>query len=241
MSPLTAQIGAELSLVRRNGEQLLVTLGLPLLLLGFFGSVDILPTDTDEPVDFLVPGILALAIMSTSMVSLGIATGFERSYLVLKRLAATPLGTGRLIAAKTIAVVCVEAVQMALLVSLGLVLGWGPASANWLLALAAVVIGTFAFAGIGLAIAGNLRGEVNLAVSNGLYLVLLLLGGVLFPLDRLPTFLQAIGRATPTHALADVLADSLMSAGAHTPTSWLVLGAWAIVTPTVAARTFRWS
>ncbi|MBU6227013.1 MAG: ABC transporter permease [Acidobacteria bacterium] len=241
MSPLSAQIGAELSLVRRNGEQLLVTLGIPLLLLGFFGSVDILPTDTDEPVDFLVPGILALAIMSTSMVSLGIATGFERSYLVLKRLAATPLGTGRLIAAKTIAVVCVEAVQMALLVGLGLALGWGPASANWLLALAAVVVGTFAFAGIGLALAGNLRGEVNLAASNGLYLVLLLLGGVLFPLDRLPSFLQAIGRATPTHALADVLADSLMSTGTHTATSWLVLGAWAVIAPIVAARTFRWS
>ena len=241
MSPLTAQIGAELSLVRRNGEQLLVTLGIPLLLLGFFGSVDILPTDTDEPVDFLVPGILALAIMSTSMVSLGIATGFERSYLVLKRLAATPLGTGRLIAAKTIAVVCVEAVQMALLVGLGLALGWGPASANWLLALAAVVVGTFAFAGIGLALAGNLRGEVNLAASNGLYLVLLLLGGVLFPLDRLPSFLRAIGRATPTHALADVLADSLMSTGTHTATSWLVLGVWAIIAPIVAARTFRWN
>ena len=241
MSPLTAQIGAELSLVRRNGEQLLVTLGIPLLLLGFFGSVDILPTDTDEAVDFLVPGILALAVMSTSMVSLGIATGFERSYLVLKRLAATPLGTGRLIAAKTIAVVCVEAVQMALLVALGLALGWGPASANWLFALAAVVVGTFAFAGIGLTLAGNLRGEVNLAASNGLYLVLLLLGGVLFPLDRLPSFLEVIGRATPTHALADVLADSLMSTGAHTATSWLVLGAWAIVMPTVAARTFRWS
>ncbi|MFM7095579.1 MAG: ABC transporter permease [Actinomycetota bacterium] len=241
MSPLTAQIGAELSLVRRNGEQLLVTLGIPLLLLGFFGSVDVLPSDTDEPVDFLVPGILALAVMSTAMVSLGIATGFERSYLVLKRLAATPLGTGRLIAAKTVAVVCVEGVQMALLVALGLALGWTPASANWLLALAAVIVGTFAFAGIGLALAGNLRGEVNLAASNGLYLVLLLLGGVLFPLGRLPSFLEAIGRATPTHALADLLADSLMSTGTHTAASWIVLLAWAIVMPAVAARTFRWT
>lgn len=241
MSPLTAQIGAELSLVRRNGEQLLVTLGIPLMLLAFFGSVDILPTDTEEPVDFLVPGILALAVMSTSMVSLGIATGFERSYLVLKRLAATPLGTGRLISAKTIAVVCVETVQMVLLVALGVAIGWTPRSANWLLALAAVVVGTFAFAGIGLTLAGTLRGEINLAASNGLYLVLLLLGGVLFPLDRLPSFLAAVGRATPTHALADVLADALMSTGTHTATSWVVLVAWAIVMPAVAARTFRWN
>lgn len=241
MSALRAQISAELSLVRRNGEQLLVTLGIPLLLLGFFGSVDVLPTNTDEPVDFLVPGILALAVMSSSMVSLGIATGFERSYLVLKRLAATPLGTGRLITAKTIAVACVETIQMVLLVVLGFLLGWSPVSPNWLLALAAVVAGTCAFAGIGLGLAGNLRGEINLAASNGLYLVLLLLGGVLFPLDRLPSFLEAIGRITPSYALSDVLADALTSSGNHTSASWITLGAWALVAPALAARTFRWN
>lgn len=241
MSALRSQISAELSLVRRNGEQLLVTLGIPLLLLGFFGTVDVLPSNTDDPVDSLVPGILALAVMSTSMVSLGIATGFERSYLVLKRLAATPLGTGRLIAAKTTAVACVEAVQMALLVGLGLLLGWSPQSANWLLVLGAIVVGTFAFAGIGLGLAGNLRGEVNLAASNGLYLVLLLLGGLLFPIDRLPSVLESVGRVTPSYALSDVLNDALMSAGSHTATSWITLMAWAVLAPAFAARTFRWS
>ena len=178
MSTLTTQLRAELNVVRRNGEQLLVTLGIPLLLLGFFSVVDVLPTNEEDPVNFLIPGILALAVISTSMVSLGIATGFERSYLVLKRLAATPLGTSRLIAAKTLSIAVVEAVQMILLISLGFILGWSPEQANWLLALCAVVLGTFAFAGIGLFLAGNLRGEVNLAASNGLYLVLLLIGGI---------------------------------------------------------------
>ena len=107
MSTLTTQLRAELNVVRRNGEQLLVTLGIPLLLLGFFSVVDVLPTNEKDPVNFLVPGILALAVMSTSMVSLGIATGFERNYLVLKRLAATPLGTTRLIAAKTLSIAVV--------------------------------------------------------------------------------------------------------------------------------------
>lgn len=241
MSVLSSQIAAELSLVRRNGEQLLVTLGIPVLLLAFFGNVDVLPANTDEPIDFLVPGILALAVMSTAMVSLGIATGFERSYLVLKRLAATPLGTGRLIAAKTTAVACVESIQMALLVGLGCLLGWSPSGANWPVALAGVVVGTFAFAGIGLSLAGNLRGEINLAASNGLYLVLLLLGGILFPLDRLPSFLEALGRITPSYALSDVLTDALMSAGQHPTSSWITLIAWSVFAPTVAARTFRWS
>ena len=241
MSTLTTQLRAELNVVRRNGEQLLVTLGIPLLLLGFFSVVDVLPTNEKDPVNFLVPGILALAVMSTSMVSLGIATGFERNYLVLKRLAATPLGTTRLIAAKTLSIAAVEAVQMILLISLGLLLGWSPQQANWLLALCAVVLGTFAFAGIGLFLAGNLRGEVNLAATNGLYLVLLLIGGIVFPLDKLPGALSAISRCLPTAALSDVLRNSLMSAGEHTTSSWIVLLVWAIAAPLLAAKTFKWN
>jgi ABC-2 type transport system permease protein len=241
MSALGTQVRTEVALVRRNGEQLLVTLGIPLMLLGFFSVVDVLPTDTAESVDFLVPGILALAVMSTAMVSLGIATGFERSYLVLKRLAATPLGTARLITAKTISIAIVEAAQMILLVSLGLVLGWSPTGANWFLAIVAVVLGTFAFAGIGLSLAGNLRGEVNLAATNGLYLVLLLVGGIVFPLDKLPAVMGDISKFMPTSALSDVLRDTLMSSGVNTGTSWLVLTSWAIATPLLAAKTFRWS
>jgi len=241
MSTLTTQLRAELNVVRRNGEQLLVTLGIPLLLLGFFSVVDVLPTNEKDPVNFLVPGILALAVMSTSMVSLGIATGFERNYLVLKRLAATPLGTTRLIAAKTLSIAVVEAVQMILLISLGFLLGWSPQQANWLLALIAVVLGTFAFAGIGLFLAGNLRGEVNLAATNGLYLILLLIGGIVFPLDKLPGALSAMSRCLPTAALSDVLRNSLMSAGEHTTSSWIVLLVWAIAAPLLAAKTFKWN
>jgi ABC-2 type transport system permease protein len=241
MTALTTQLQAEMNVVRRNGEQLLVTLGIPLLLLGFFGVVDVLPTNEKDPVNFLVPGILALAVMSTSMVSLGIATGFERNYLVLKRLAATPLGTTRLIAAKTLSIAAVEAVQMILLISLGFLLGWSPQQANWLLALCAVVLGTFAFAGIGLFLAGNLRGEVNLAATNGLYLILLLIGGIIFPLDKLPGALSAMSRCLPTAALSDVLRNSLMSAGEHTTSSWIVLLVWAIAAPVLAAKTFKWN
>lgn len=240
MSALRAQLRAEIALVRRNGEQLLVTLGIPLALLGFFSVVDVLPSDTPEAVDFLVPGILALAIMSTAMVSLGIATGFERSYLVLKRLAATPLGARRLVAAKTASVAAVELVQMALLVGLGLALGWSPVTPNWPLAVAAVILGTLAFAGIGLLLAGTLRGEINLAATNGLYLLLLLLGGILFPQDRLPGALQSVSDVLPTTALAEVLRDSLMSSSGA-GSAWIVLASWAVAAPVAAARFFRWN
>ena len=241
MSALRAQLRAELQLVSRNGEQLLLTLGIPVLLLVFFGLVDVLPTDTDKPAQFLLPGILALAVMSSAMVSLGIATGFERSYQVLKRLGATPLGRSRLILAKIISVFCVEVVQMIVLLPIGLMLGWRPANATWLLAILVVLLGTSAFAGIGLTMAGTLRGEINLVAQNGLYLVLLLLGGIIVPMDKLPTPLRAVGHALPSGALADVMREALTGTSSMLGTSLVVLLLWAGIAPLVAARLFRWS
>lgn len=237
---LKAQLRAELQATIRNGEQLLLTLGIPVLLLVFFSLVDVLPTGTKDPIDFLAPGILALAVMSAAMVSLGIGTGFERSYKVLKRLGATPLGRGRLIAAKIVGVIVVELVQFAVLVPVAYSLGWRPDAPNWLGALGGVVVGTLAFAGIGLSLAGRLRGEINLAAQNGLYLVLLLLGGMVIPFAKLPGGLSGVAKALPSGALADVLRATLTHAGTRPTTSWIILGAWAIAAPVTAARLFRW-
>jgi ABC-2 type transport system permease protein len=239
MSRLGAQVRTELQLVSRNGEQLLLTLGIPVLLLVFFSVVDVLPTGTDDTVDFLAPGVLALAVMSTAMVSLGIGTGFERTYRVLKRLGATPLGRGRLIAAKILGVAVVELVQFAVLVPVAYALGWRPDGPNWPAAVAGVVLGTVAFAGIGLTLAGRLRGEINLGAQNGLYLVLLLLGGMVIPFAELPTGIRAVARLLPSGALADVLRDSLTGLGDRPGASWVVLAVWAVATPLLARRLFR--
>jgi len=241
MRRFASQLRAELQITLRNGEQLLLTLGIPVMLLVFFSLVDVLPTGTKDPVDFLAPGVLALAVMSTSMVSLGIGTGFERTYHVLKRLAVTPLGRPRLIAAKITGVALVELIQFAVLVPVAYALGWSPSSPNWFEAIGAVLLGTMAFAGIGLTLAGRLRGELNLAAQNGLYLVLLLLGGMVIPFGKLPGGIRAVAHALPSGALADVLRDTLGRAGSTQPgTSWVVLAVWALVGPAVAAATFRW-
>lgn len=242
MRRLVAQTRHEVLLVARNGEQLLLTLGIPVLLLVFFSLVDVLPTGTEHPVDFLAPGVLALAVMSSSMVSLGIGTGFERSYHVLKRLGATPLGRPRLVAAKALAVVVVEVIQVVVLLAAATALGWSPASlsaGDWSTAVGAVVLGTSAFAGIGLTLAGRLRGEINLAAQNALYLVLLLLGGMIIPTGELPSFLQTVAHALPSGALADLLHGALGS-GDTAAQSWPVLVGWATVAPATAARLFRW-
>ena len=173
----------------RRGETLLLTLGIPVVFLLFFSKVSVVSTPTATPANFFVPGILALAVMSTAMVSLGIATGFERGYGVLKRLGATPLGRPRLLGAKIVTIVAVELLQAAVLLPVGLALGWnpgggGPAAVAG--AIGAVLLGSAAFAGIGLFMAGTLRAEVNLAAANGLYLILLLLGGMIVPISKLP-------------------------------------------------------
>lgn len=238
--PLRAQLGAELRILSRNGEQLLLTIIIPVLVLVFFGIADVLPTSLDDHMDFLTPGVIALAVMSTSMVSLGIATGFERSYQVLKRLGATPLGRPRWLLAKILTVLVVEIVQLAVLVPVAIALDWNTDDASWPLALAAVALGTFAFGGLGLFIAGRLRAEINLAAQNGLYIVLLLLGGMVLPFDELPGFLADASPYLPSGALADVMRDALVSTSTQASTSWIVLGAWALAAPLIAALTFRW-
>ena len=240
MSVLLAQLKSELRVIARNGEQLLVIIGIPTILLIFFCQVDVLPRGDQNAVDFLLPGILALAVMSTAMVSLGIATGFERSYGVLKRLGATPLGTQRLVLAKSLAVVLVEVVQLLVLVGVGLILGWRGDLGAVAPVVGAVLLGTLAFAGIGLTLGGTLRGEVNLAAQNGLYLVLLLIGGIMFPLDSLPSWLQTPAELLPSSALADVMRGALTETSLNGGAAWIVLAVWALVAPTAAAKLFRW-
>jgi ABC-2 type transport system permease protein len=239
--PLRAQVIAEVRLTARRGESVLLTIGIPVGLLVFFSLVDVLPlpTGTRHAVQFLAPGILALAVMSTAMVSLGIGTGFERQYGILKRLGSTPLGRPRLLAAKTLAILAVEVVQTIVLVGVAFALGWSTGG-DPALAVLAGILATIAFAGLGLLMAGALRAEVTLAAANGLYLVLLLVGGMVFPLSSLPAPLADVARLLPSGALSEALHATLV-AGVATPVEpWIVLAVWAVGAPLAAARTFRW-
>jgi ABC-2 type transport system permease protein len=236
---LAAQSRTEVVLQLRRGENLIVTLAVPLGILVFFAKVDTtIPTDFDKPVDFLVPGVLSLAVMAAAMVSLGIATGFERRYGVLKRLGSTPLSRGGLLAAKTATVLLFELVEALLIVVTGIALGWDP-SGGLVPALVLLLIGTVAFAGIGLLMAGTLRAEANLAAANALFLVLLFLGGMAYPLDELPGALQTIAKLLPAAALSDTV-RSVLSTQPFPTGQLVVLLAWAIAAPLAAARWFRW-
>ena len=239
---VTAQAGLELRTLARNGEQLLLTLIIPVLLLVAFGHDNLISIGTGSRINFIVPGILALAVLSTAFTSLAIGTGFERRYGVLKRLGASPLSRTGLIAAKTLTVLTVELAQFGLVLAIGALLGWSPAASPaavlWVPLL--LLAGTAAFSGLALLMAGTLRAEATLAAANLVYITLLGLGGVLFPLTKFPPGARGPLKLLPSGALSDGLHQVLQHAGGFPAADFLVLAVWAAAAIGVAARAFRW-
>lgn len=239
---LAAQTRTEVQLTLRRGESVLLTLGIPVLLLVFLSLADVLPKPDGvrDAVDFLFPGILALAVLSAALVGPAIATGFEREYGVLKRLGVTPLGRPVVIVAKTIAVSVVELVQVVVLTGVALMLGWRPDGPLVGTALLGIALATIAFAGTGLLLGGTLPGLTTLAAANALYVVLLLVGGTVLPLDSLPSGLRTVAELLPSGALGEVLQHALRAQTELPGRAWVVLAVWAVAMPPIAARCFRW-
>jgi ABC-2 type transport system permease protein len=238
MKALAAQLRVELTLTLRNGESLLLTLGIPVAILVFFSLVDVLPIDGDA-VDFLAPGTLALAVLATAFANLAIATAFDRSYGVLKRLGATPLGRTRLVAAKALAVLVVIALQVIVLGVAALALGWRP-DVSPVPLVAALVLAVAAFTGLALLVAGRMRALVALAVANAVFVVLLLLSGLVFPLAELPSGLRSAARALPSTALAEAARGALSEDAPVPGRVWPVLVVWAVAAIALAVALFRW-
>ncbi|MDX2646601.1 ABC transporter permease [Streptomyces sp. PA03-1a] len=234
-----AQTALETRMLLRNGEQLLLTVVIPTLLLVLFSAVDIVDTGAGKAVDFLAPGVLALAVMSTAFTGQAIATGFERRYGVLKRLGASPLPRWALMTAKTGSVLVTEILQVVLLTVIAFALGWSP-HGNPLSVLLLLALGTAAFSGLGLLMAGTLRAEATLAAANLVFLLLLVGGGVIVPLDRFPGAARSVLELLPISALSDGLRDVLQH-GAGVPWGDLgILAVWAVLGLGAAARWFRW-
>ncbi|MFN2463315.1 MAG: ABC transporter permease [Candidatus Dormibacteria bacterium] len=236
---LAAQALMETRLLLLNGEQLLLTIVIPTLVLVLFSTVRVVDVGSGPRVDSVLPGVLAIAVMSTAFTGQAIATGFERRYGVLKRLALSPLPRWGFIAAKTASVVLVEVVQVVLLVVVGLLLGWSPRGSA-LDVLVLLVLGTAAFSGLGLLMAGTLRAEATLAGANLVFLLLLVGGGVVVPLDKFPAGAAAMLRLLPAGALAGGLRDVIQRGHGVPGGAATVLAAWAVVAIVAAGLTFRW-
>jgi ABC-2 type transport system permease protein len=221
-----------------NGEQVLLTVILPALALIILTETHVPALGSGRRVDLAVPGVLALAILSTAFTGQAIGTAFDRRHGVLRLLAVTPLGRTGLLAGRVLAVLGLELLQLGLLGGLGLALGWHPDPAGLPTAVLAGLLGTTAFVALGLLLAGTVRAEAVLALANLIWVLLLVGGGVLIPPDLLGRF-GALAGYLPSGALADVLREALGSGGTDGP-ALLVLAGWAVVGTAAAARWFRW-
>jgi ABC-2 type transport system permease protein len=237
---IAAQAVLETKMLLRNGEQLLLTVVIPTLLLVLFSSVDIVDTGAGKSVDFLTPGILALAVMSTAFTGQAIATGFERRYGVIKRLGASPLPRSGLLMGKIGGLLVVEVMQVVVIAAVGIALGWRPSTspAALLGALLALFLGTFAFAALGLFLAGALRAEATLAAANLVYLLLMAGGAVVLPADAYGAAGHALSWL-PSGALGEAMRAALTHADIAV-TDLAVLALWGAVGTVLTAKTFTW-
>jgi len=227
----------EVTLLLRNGEQLLLALVIPLALLVLGRWLG----DRFGDLAILAPSVLALAVWSTAFTSLAIATAFERRYGVLERLAPTPLGRSGLLAGKAVAVVVIVLGQLVILAAAALGLGWRP-TPSWVGAAQAVALVGLAgatFAAAALLLAGRLRAETTLALANLVYVALVLGGGLVLPVDRYPASVRPLVEALPTAALG----EGLRAASAGNVLWWPlgVLAGWLVVAAVAAWKGFRWT
>lgn len=231
----------DLEVAAKDGEQLLLALVLPVLLLVFFSQVDVLDITTTDaartPIDFLTPGILTLALLSASFVRLAISLGFDRGFGAIKRLAVTPLTAGEFFVAKLLSTVAVFALQLCVLCGLAGLLGWSP-SFHPTLPLV-FVGGLITFCGLAVALSSVVEGLRSLALANTIYIVLLLLSGLIFELDRLPGWLQAGAKLLPSTATAAIVRAGF-NGFAGPSWAWIVMAVWALASPALAVTLFRW-
>lgn len=233
---LLAQTRLELILLLRNGEQLLLTLFIPItLLVGLallpFGGLG------DDRVDKIVPAVMMVAVMSTAFTGQAIAVGFDRRYGALKRLGATALPRWGIIAGKSAAVLIVVVLQAIVLGLIGVALGWRPEPTGLLLGALVIALGTFTFATMGLLLGGTLKAEVVLALANVLWFVMLGIASIVFASDDLPTVVNVLARLVPSGALAVTLEEALR--GSIDWFGLVVLAVWGAVCAFLGTRFFR--
>jgi ABC-2 type transport system permease protein len=235
-----AQTRFETGTLLRNGEQLLVALVLPAMALVGLALSQSPSLGPGRRIDVAVPGVLALAVISTAFTGQAISTAFDRRYGVLRLLGVSPLGRSGLLIAKALAVLMIEALQFVVIGALGLAFGWAP---KWLGLLPAAVLtlaGTWAFVALALLLAGTLRAEGVLALANLIWVAFLALGGVIVPPTQMPAILSRLAALLPSGALGSGLRVAFID-GRLAVLPLLVLLLWAVVASALASRTFSWS
>ncbi len=230
----------ETATMLRNGEQLVLMIVMPLLGLFALVATPLLDNMGSSRVAMATPGILALCALSTAFTGQGIATGFDRRYGVLRYLSTTPLGRGGLIAGKGIAVLCALGLQVALISVVAVFLGWRPPLAGVLLGIPLLILGAAAFTALGLLIAGTVRPEATLAITNLGWILFAAVGGIVLPAGKFSSTLAGVVEWLPSGALGNLLRAALIESRLDVA-GLLVLLAWTAVSAVAAVKWFKWN
>jgi len=235
-----AHAGLETRILLSNGEQLTVAIALPAMVLIGLWLLPLGRLDGVPAIETAVAATFVTALISTSFTSQAILTGFDRRNGVLRWVATTPLGRGGYLAGKILATLATHVLQVLVLGVIALIIGWRPDLLGLLGALPVWLVGTVAFGALGLLVAGTLRTEAVLAVSNLVFVVLVAAGGVAFPTSSYPRILGGLVDLLPSGALGELLRACLAS-GPFSAGSVLVLLAWAVAGVLAVMRWFRWT
>lgn len=230
----------ETRIMLSNGEQIMVAILMPL---GVLIALHLLPVGRVEgavPLHTALAAAWGTAVVSSSLTSQAIQTGFDRRNGVLRWVATTPLGRSGYLAGKIVSLLTVQVLQIALLLAVTALLGQVPSPAGIAAAIPVWLLGSVAFGGLGLLLAGTLRTEAVLAGSNVLFVLFVAVGGIALPPVSFPRLLRSITDLLPSGALGDLLRATL----ADGPFSWgsvLILLVWAVLLSLAATRWFRWT
>ncbi|PYI66241.1 ABC transporter [Arthrobacter livingstonensis] len=234
------QGGYEAATMLRNGEQLVLMIVMPLLGLIALAVTPILDGMGNSRINVATPGILALCALSTAFTGQGIATGFDRRYGVLRFLSTTPLGKAGLIAGKVIAVLAALAIQVAIISTVAAFMGWRPSGAGIALGIPLLVLGAITFTALGLLIAGTVRPEATLAITNLGWILLAALGGIVLPATKFSATMAAIVDWLPSGALGTLMRAALLE-GRLDVFAIVILLAWAVAGSVAAIKWFKWN
>ncbi|MEP7161428.1 MAG: ABC transporter permease [Dermatophilaceae bacterium] len=224
----------------RNGEQLLVSMVLPAIALVGITLAPFPDLGGRSRVEFAMPGVLALAILSSAFTGQAIGTAFDRRYGVLRLLGTTPLGRDGFVAGRCLAVLVVQVLQFAVIGVVGLVLGWRLQAGALPGFVVFWLVGSATFVALALLFAGTLRAEAVLALANLLWVIMAGAGGVMFSEAHYPEPWHRVVSLLPPGALGDGMrAAWLDHALALGPLAVLVV--WGVLLGVLTVRFFRWS
>jgi ABC-2 type transport system permease protein len=194
--------------------------------------------------DFLLPGLVAMGVMTFSISGMAIAIARFREQRILKRILATPLRPVRFLSAQVLARLVLALAQAALILAVGVFLFNGHIYGDviWIFVLAAIA--NLIFLNLGFAVAGRASNpDAAAGLAQAIALPMMFLSGTFFPTDTLPTIVQKVVQFLPLTPLIEAMrivavdGKPITAAG----TQLVLLGGWVLVSFALAARLFRFS